>query len=115
MVAPGKLLFDRSKRFLASDSVNFNTERGIEELFGKALVGVDSSFMVSADYIRIDRKKHTIFASAFYNSKTKKYTGSPVISMARGNAEADSILYNWETQKSRSWGMRGTIKTPLSR
>lgn len=112
-VSSDKLSTKRVQVHLA-DSVSFDTKRGIQEFFGNAH-NMSNGLMVSADYIRIDNKNHILFASSFFNAKTKKRTGSPIVSMNGKNSECDSILYEWPTQKAKFWGQKNTDKSALSR
>jgi hypothetical protein len=78
-------------------------------LYGKARVTyVD--FELDADYIRVDKKNHLIFARGSNDPKTGRYTVARPISKQKGEDPllSDSLIFNYETKK-------GLIYNPSSK
>jgi hypothetical protein len=72
-------------------------------LYGKARVTY-TDFELDADYIRIDKKNHMLFAKGSIDPKTKQYVGRP-ISKQKNDAplKSDSLIFNYETKKGHIW------------
>jgi hypothetical protein len=67
--------------------------------YGKARVTY-TDFELDADYIRMDRKTHLIFAMGSYDPKTKRYVGRPISKQKNEDAlTSDSLLFNYDTKK----------------
>ncbi|MDF2435203.1 MAG: hypothetical protein JWP44_4834, partial [Mucilaginibacter sp.] len=57
-------------------------------------------FELDADYIRLDRKTHLIFAKGSYDPKTKRYVGRPISKQKNEDPlTSDSLLFNYATKK----------------
>ncbi|TSJ39460.1 LPS-assembly protein LptD [Mucilaginibacter corticis] len=57
-------------------------------------------FELDADYIRIDRKNHLIYASGRRDPKTGRYIGRPISKQGKDSPlTSDSLLFNYETKK----------------
>ncbi|QKJ30135.1 M56 family metallopeptidase [Mucilaginibacter mali] len=101
----------------AADSLCEDEKRQIIRLYNASVSAGD--FKLEAAYVLVDKKNHLLYASGRIDPKTKSYTGIPSVKTIKGDNAfyTDSIVYNWETQKSKAWvwGQRGTIKSTLSR
>jgi len=88
---------------VADDSTYTDGVKEITYLFGNARVTYED-FSLDADYIRIDKKNHLIFARGRRNPKTGAYTYRPI---AKNKDESpvtlDSIYYNYQTKKIYSF------------
>lgn len=85
----------------AEDSSYTDNENKMEYYIGKARVTY-GDFELDADYIRIDQKKHLIFASGRKDPKTHRYTDRPITKQKNEKpAAADSLYYNYETKKGK--------------
>lgn len=88
---------------VAEDSTIADHVHDILYLYGKARVTYED-FELDADYIRVDQKKHLIFASGRMDPKTHRYTGRPITKQKNDSPiEADSIYFNYETKKAKSF------------
>ncbi|MDB4927179.1 putative LPS assembly protein LptD [Mucilaginibacter sp.] len=90
---------DSEIKEIAADSATNDVETGISQRFGKARVTY-GDFELDADYIRIDRKQHIIFASGRIDPKTKRYVGRPISKQGSDKPiTSDSLQFNYETKK----------------
>jgi lipopolysaccharide assembly outer membrane protein LptD (OstA) len=88
---------------VADDSTYTDNENKITYLFGNARVTYED-FSLDADYIRIDEKKHLIFASGLVNPKTRRYSNRPIAKNKDDKPlTADSILYDYKTKRALSY------------
>jgi lipopolysaccharide assembly outer membrane protein LptD (OstA) len=88
---------------VADDSTYTDADKKITYLFGNARVTYED-FSLDADYIRIDEKKHLIFASGRVNPKTGVYTNRPIAQTKDDKPiTLDSIYYNFQTKKIYSY------------
>jgi len=72
-------------------------------LYGKARVTY-GDFELDADYIRVDKKNHLLFAKGSIDPKTKHYVGRPISKQGKEDAlESDSLLFNYDTKKGHVW------------
>jgi len=77
-------------------------------LYGKARVTY-GDFELDADYIRVDKKNHLLFAKGSIDPKTKRYLGRPISKQGKDDAvESDSLLFNYTTKKGRIWNPKTT-------
>lgn len=83
----------------SKDSSYFDRERGLSYYYGDAHVTY-GEFELTADYIRIDEKKHLIFASGLIDPKTKRYRGRPISKMGKEEKPmtSDSLLFDYNTK-----------------
>jgi hypothetical protein len=87
------------------DSAFNDVETGISRRYGKARVTY-GDFELDAEYIRIDRKKHLIFASGIIDPKTHRYIGRPISKQGSDQPiTSDSLLFNYETKKGNVWNV----------
>ncbi|MDB5117537.1 MAG: lptD [Mucilaginibacter sp.] len=87
------------------DSAFNDVETGISKRYGKARVTY-GDFELDAEYIRIDRKKHLIFASGIIDPKTHRYIGRPISKQGSDQPiTSDSLLFNYETKKGNVWNV----------
>jgi hypothetical protein len=80
-----------------------NYANGMSYLYGKARVTY-GDFELDADFIRVDRKNHLLFARGTTDPKTKRYIGRPISKQGSDKPIiSDSLLFNYETKKGHIW------------
>ncbi|RYZ99337.1 MAG: LPS-assembly protein LptD [Sphingobacteriaceae bacterium] len=85
----------------ADDSTFVDVENDIMYLYGKARV-VYQDVELDADYIRVDKKKHLLFASGRTSPKTRRYIGRPIFKQKTDKpAYADSLLFDYKSKKGK--------------
>nr|WP_249665316.1 putative LPS assembly protein LptD [Mucilaginibacter sp. Bleaf8] len=88
---------------VADDSTYTDAENNILYYFGRARVTYED-FELDADYIRVDYKKHLIFASGRVDPKTHRYVGKPIAKQgSQSPIMADSMYYNYQTKRAKSF------------
>ncbi|WDF53557.1 putative LPS assembly protein LptD [Mucilaginibacter sp. KACC 22063] len=86
---------------VAEDSTYTDNTRKIIYLYGKGRVTYED-IELDADYIRVDQKKHLIFASGRKDPKTGRYTGRPIYTQkGQKPAYADSMYLDYTTKKGK--------------
>jgi lipopolysaccharide assembly outer membrane protein LptD (OstA) len=68
------------------------------ELWGDAKV-IYGSIILTADYIKLNRKTNEIFAKGTYDSTARKLKGRPVFQDGQEKYDTDQIRYNFKTKK----------------
>jgi lipopolysaccharide assembly outer membrane protein LptD (OstA) len=68
------------------------------ELWGDAKV-VYGAIILTADYIKLNRKTNEIFAKGTYDSTSRKLIGRPVFQDGQEKYDTDQIRYNFKTKK----------------
>jgi hypothetical protein len=90
-------------KVVSSDSTDFDQEKDILYVYGHGRVTY-SDFELDADYIRVNKKTHLIFASGSIDPKTKRYIGRPISKQKDDKPVlSDSLLVNYETKKAYVW------------
>ena len=86
----------------AEDSTIVDQEHEITYLYGKARVTYED-FELDADYIRVDQKKHLLFARGSFDPATKLYDiGKPISKQGKEDPIlSDSLLFNFKTKKGK--------------
>ena len=85
----------------AEDSTFVDVKNNIVYLWGKARVTY-TDFELDADYIKVDKKNHMIYAQGSNDPKTHQYVGRPISKQKNESAvESDSIVFNYETKKGK--------------
>jgi lipopolysaccharide assembly outer membrane protein LptD (OstA) len=85
----------------ADDSTYDDEVHQISYLYGRARVTYED-FELDADYIRVDYKNHTIFASGRTDPLTKRYIGRPISKQGKDKpVTSDSLLFHYETKKGK--------------
>lgn len=81
------------------DSTVNDLEHQLHYLYGNARITY-GDFELDADYIRIDDKRHLIYASGRIDPKTGRYTGRPISKMGKDEKPitSDSLLFNYKTK-----------------
>jgi hypothetical protein len=89
----------------ARDSIKGDNATEIGYYYGAARVTyVD--FALDADYIRVDKKHHLVFASGMIDPKTHKYDGRPnFVQKGESPISADSIVFNYVTKKAKLYNV----------
>ncbi|RYU92339.1 LPS-assembly protein LptD [Mucilaginibacter terrigena] len=88
---------------VAEDSSFVDNDNKMKYLYGKARVTYED-FELDAEYIRIDEKRHLIFASGAIDPKTKRYIGRPLSKSGQEKPVAsDSLLFDYKTKKGKIW------------
>lgn len=101
----GSATFTSKVTYSAEDSIKADLTNNIVFLYGKARVKYEN-FEIEADYIRLDQKNNSLFASGITNPKTKVYTGKPLIKQgAEPPLSTDSLFFNYKTKKGKSFGV----------
>ena len=97
--------FTSKVTYSAEDSIKADISNNIVFLYGKARVKYED-FELEADYIRLDQKNNSLFASGITNPKTKLYTGKPLVTQgAEPPLSTDSLFFNYKTKKGKSFGV----------
>ena len=97
--------FTSKVTYSAEDSIKADMTNNIVYLYGKARVKYED-FELEADYIRLDQKNNSLFASGITNPKTKLYTGKPLVTQgAEPPLSTDSLFFNYKTKKGKSFGV----------
>lgn len=92
-------------KIVAADSSYNDVKNGLSYLYGKARVTY-GDFELDADYIKLDRKKHLIFASGTVDPRTRRYIGRPISKQKDDKPiTSDSLLFNYETKKGNTWNV----------
>ena len=88
----------------AEDSTVYDTKDDqIVYLYGKARVTY-SDFELDADYIRINKRTHLLFAKGSIDPKTKRYVGRPISKQKNDDPlTSDSLIFNYDTKKGFIW------------
>ena len=87
----------------AEDSSHTDRVNKLSYLYGRAHVTYED-FEMDAEYIRIDEKRHLIFASGAIDPRTKRYVGRPLSkSKDEKPVASDSLMFNYETKKGKVW------------
>ena len=88
---------------VAEDSSYVDNENKISYLYGKARVTYQD-FELDAEYIRVDEKRHLIFAKGAIDPRTKRYIGRPLSKSGKEKPVAsDSLLFDYKTKKGKIW------------
>ncbi|MES2274718.1 MAG: putative LPS assembly protein LptD [Bacteroidota bacterium] len=88
----------------AKDSTYFDEEHKMRYLYGGARVTY-GEMELDADFIRIDEKKHLVFASGMIDPKTHRYVGRPISKMDKQEKPltSDSLLVDYDTKGGLVW------------
>ncbi|MDB5005882.1 MAG: lptD [Mucilaginibacter sp.] len=85
----------------AEDSTIVDQVHEITYLYGKARVTYED-FELDADFIRVDKKNHLLFAKGSIDPVTKRYVGRPISKQGKENPlESDSLLFDYKTKKGK--------------
>ncbi|MCC8426978.1 putative LPS assembly protein LptD [Mucilaginibacter sp. UR6-11] len=95
---------DTEIKDIADSSYN-DLKTGISYRIGNARVTY-GDFELDAEYIRIDRKRHLIYASGLKDKKTGRYIGRPISRQGKDEPiTSDSLLFNYETKRGNTWNI----------
>lgn len=101
----GSATFTSKVTYSAEDSIKADLTNNIVFLYGKGRVKYEN-FEIEADYIMLDQKNNSLFASGITNPKTKVYTGKPLITQGdEPPLSTDSLFFNYKTKKGKSFGV----------
>jgi lipopolysaccharide assembly outer membrane protein LptD (OstA) len=85
----------------AEDSLVNDNVNEITYLYGKARVKYQD-FELDADYIRVDKKNHLMFAKGSIDPVTKRYVGRPISKQGKDKPLlSDSLLFDYKTKKGK--------------
>jgi hypothetical protein len=85
----------------AEDSTIVDQVHEITYLYGQARVTYED-FELDADYIRVDKKHHLLFAKGSIDPITKRYVGRPISKQGKeAPLLSDSLLFNYQTKKGK--------------
>nr|WP_231876134.1 putative LPS assembly protein LptD [Mucilaginibacter sp. L294] len=88
---------------VAEDSSFVDNDNKMKYLYGKARVTYED-FELDAEYIRVDEKRHLIFARGAIDPKTRRYIGRPLTKSGQDKPVAsDSVMFNYTTKKVKIW------------
>lgn len=88
-------------KYTATDSIVPDIEHNIVRLYYQARVTYEDA-SIDADYIEIDQNTHLIYARGAINSKTKRYSGKPILKQKNESAvTADSLVFDYVTKKAK--------------
>ncbi len=89
----------------AEDSIRYSRDGSIVYLYGKSRI-IYEDFQLDADYIRLDQKNNTVFASGYQDVKNNRYRGKPILKQgSEPPLTTDSLLFNYKTKKGKSYGI----------
>ena len=89
----------------AEDSIRYSRDGNIVHLYGKSRI-IYEDFELDADYIRLDQKNNTAFASGRTDAKNNRYHGKPILKQgSEPPITTDSLLFNYKTKKGKSYGV----------
>ncbi len=92
---------DDKLTFTDDDSTIVDKVHNILYLYGNARVKYQDIEM-DADYIRVDQKKHLIFAMGSRDPVTHRYINRPITKQGKDKpVESDSLLFNYTTKKGK--------------
>ncbi|HTH81626.1 MAG TPA: putative LPS assembly protein LptD [Mucilaginibacter sp.] len=90
---------------IADDSTHVDFENDVTYLYGKARVTY-GDFELDADFIKLDKKNHLVFARGSIDPRTHRYTGRPISKQGEDKpVTSDSLLVNYVTKKARIWNV----------
>lgn len=85
----------------SADSTIVDKVHNILYLYGHARVKYQDNEM-DAEYIRVNKTSHLIFASGTIDPLTHRYIGRPILTQKTGKPlRADSLLFNYTTKKGK--------------
>ncbi len=85
----------------AEDSTFVDNEHQITYLYGKARVTY-GDFELDADYIRLDKKNHLLYARGSTDPLTHRYVGRPISKQGKDKPIlSDSLLFDYKTKKGK--------------
>ncbi|RYE36509.1 MAG: LPS-assembly protein LptD [Sphingobacteriaceae bacterium] len=88
-------------KYNAEDSIIVDQVNDIVYLYGKARITYEDA-AIDADFIRLDQKNHLAYARGTTNSKTKRYTGKPILKQKNDSpVTADSLTFDYVTKKAK--------------
>ncbi len=91
----------------AEDTTIYDNAHDITYLYGNARVKY-GDFELDADYIRLDKKHHLLFARGSIDPVTKRYIGRPISKQGKDKPIlSDSLLFDYKTKK-------GSLYNPAS-
>ncbi len=92
-------------KYSAEDSIRVDKKNGLVYLYGRARV-IYGDFELDADFIRLDQKTNTVFASGLINKQTNRYQGKPIFKQGSDQPiTTDSLIFNVESKKGKSFGV----------
>jgi len=104
-----KKLFDIQVAYDARDSIQFSfTEGQMVYLYGAGNVKY-GDIELTADYVEFGLKDNVVFAKGFQDS-TGRWHGKPVFKDGKETFDADSLYYNFRTQKGVTYGVATKIE-----
>ena len=90
-------------RYTAEDSIKFSVDGSTIYLYGKGRIYYEE-LELDADFIRIDQKGKTLFASGRHD-KYNVYRGRPISKQgSEPPVTADSLVYNFDSKKAIAFG-----------
>lgn len=96
-------------KYSADDSIRFDKVNSLVHLYGRARISYQD-FELDADYIRLDQKNNTVFASGLMN-KNKRYNGKPIFKQgSEPPITTDSLAFNFKTKKGKSYGVFSEVE-----
>lgn len=96
---------DAEVKYGAEDSIRIDRKNEIIYLYGKARI-IYTDFELDADFIRLDQKHNTIFASGRFDKTTNRYAGKPIFKQGSdAPITTDSLIFNIESKKGKSYGV----------
>ena len=88
-------------KYTAEDSIVTDQVNNIVYLYGRARITYEDA-AIDADYIRLDQKNHLAYARGTTNSKTKRYSGKPILKQKNDSpVSADSLVFDYVTKKAK--------------
>ena len=107
LVLPGskKNKLNAQVKYGAEDSIRVDKKNGLVYLYGRARVTY-TDFELDADYVRLDQKNNTVFASGIFDKATNRHKGRPIFKQgAAAPITTDSLVFNVKTKKGKSYGV----------
>lgn len=86
-------------KIVDADSTVFDNKRDMLYMYHQARVTYEDVEM-DADFIRVDKRRHLIFASGTIDPITHRYIGRPITKQGHEKpVECDSLLFDYKTKK----------------
>ncbi|MFY0644404.1 MAG: LPS-assembly protein LptD [Bacteroidia bacterium] len=108
-LAHNKSALEDIVEYEAKDSIVFGMKEQKARLYGNAWITFQD-IRLEADYIEVDFRSKTLYATGIVNDSNNRYVGRPQFTDDGKVYEADTMKYNFESRKGLSMGVLTTEK-----
>ncbi len=92
-----------------ADTIWTDRETNITYLYGNAQITYEDFDLVS-DYVRMDNKTNTIFASGVIDRNSRRFDGRPIFKQgSEPPVTTDSLVYNFKTKRGKTFGVKTEV------